>query len=88
MATLDAGEAAGMCSAIVELRELRMLARSRTPGLLEFLRAFLLHRLMDGCCRGRRPPFKLARPPSSRYLHDLWFAYFLNARRAQACDCG
>ena len=89
MSTLHACEAAGMCSEIVELRELRMLARSRAPGLPEFLRAFLFHRRIDGCRRGRtalvqiRPSRLPALPPGS-----LVRLIFQCARRAQARDCG
>ena len=53
MATPHAREAAGVRAEIVELGELRVLARSRAPGFAEFLRTFLLHWLVDGNCCGR-----------------------------------
>ena len=89
MTTLHAREAARVRAEIVELGELRVLARSRAPGLAQFLRTFLLHLFVDGDCCGRWPPCKVARPRCSRYLRLHPVRLFSQcARRAHACDLG
>ena len=84
MTTLHARETARMCAEIVELCELRMLARCRSPGLAEFLRAFLLHWLVDGDCVWSMTPVQ-NRPSTVITLpaRHFRFAYFRNAQDAR-----